>query len=331
MSTSPICFSLGKFERPDGMCFLGVVIDDAVAPVSQIVPSFDADVTLSTLLENWDENFSTLKAGVAAHASSSTFLPVDQLKILSPIDRPPQVFCTGANYGRHVVEMVMIVGLGEVTAGKSNEEKSRIGEEYVARQRAEANPYIFLLPPSAVVGQDMPFPVPPIDQKPDFELELGVVIGKQAFRATENNAMSHVAGYVIVNDLTARARIFRTDPGAIGPDWLAAKGGFGFLPVGPYFVPAEFISDPHNLQIRLSLNGKLFQNDNSNDMTFSIARQIEHVSQYARMLPGDLLCTGSPAGNGIVHGVFLKDGDVIEGEIEGLGCQRLTCVSDNKS
>jgi 2-keto-4-pentenoate hydratase/2-oxohepta-3-ene-1,7-dioic acid hydratase in catechol pathway len=146
-------------------------------------------------------------------------------------------------------------------------------------------------------------------------------------RVPRRDALSYVAGYTIVNDITARDRVFRPDLPGIGTDWLAAKNAPTFLPAGPWLVPAAFAGDPMKLRITLSLNGEVMQDESTADMIFDVARLIEHTSSIATMLPGDLLLTGSPAGNGASRGRFLRPGDVMEGAITGLGRQRNRCVT----
>jgi 2,4-didehydro-3-deoxy-L-rhamnonate hydrolase len=111
----------------------------------------------------------------------------------------------------------------------------------------------------------------------------------------------------------------------LGTDWLRGKSQPGFCPFGPLLVPAEFVTDPHDLRMLLTLNGQAMQDESTADMIFDIARQIEYVSTYAELWPGDLISTGSPAGNGTHYGRFLRDGDVIDATITGLGAQRNHC------
>ncbi len=168
--------------------------------------------------------------------------------------------------------------------------------------------------------------LPPTGTKHDWELELGVVIGADAHLIPRDRAMYCVAGYVIVNDLSTRDRIFRPDMPSLGTDWLAGKNAPTFLPLGPWFTPAQFVPDPMKLQIRLALNGKVMQDATTSDMIFDIPRLIEHVSAITPLRPGDLLLTGSPAGNGAHYGRYLQAGDVMESTITGLGTQRNRCV-----
>ena len=114
----------------------------------------------------------------------------------------------------------------------------------------------------------------------------------------------------------------------MGADWISAKGAPSYLPTGPYLVPSSFVTDPQNLQITLRLNGQAMQNESTADMIFDVARIIEYLSTYVQLWPGDLIATGSPAGNGAHYNRFLKPGDVMEGSITGLGTQRNECVAE---
>ncbi|MFD0203643.1 MULTISPECIES: fumarylacetoacetate hydrolase family protein [Saccharothrix] len=143
--------------------------------------------------------------------------------------------------------------------------------------------------------------------------------------------MRHVAGYTIANDLTARDLVFRPDMREIGTDWLRSKNAPGFTPLGPYLVPAEFVGDPSDLRLTLKLNGETMQDESTEDMIFDVARMVSYASQTTTLLPGDLVLTGSPAGNGMHHGRLLRDGDVMESTITGLGVQRTRCVAEERA
>ena len=321
-------FALGSFVQSDGRAFLGVVSDDAVTPVDALTQGrFPADVTLARLLQDWDANLATIKLAIAAdrrRTPRAPRIPVTDLQAQAPVPDARQVFCTGANYGRHLVQMAVAVG-GPETEGLNPEQRRALGEAFLVRQKAESSPYVFMKPVTSIAGPNDLLILPDFSEKADWEVELGVVIASPTYRVSRANALKHVAGYMVVNDLTARDKVKRTDPGAIGPDWIASKGAPGFLPTGPYLVPAEFVPDPQNLGLRLKVNGVMMQDDSTSDMTFDVARQIEFISSYARMLPGDILCTGTPGGNGVTRGIFLRDGDVMEVEIDGLGRQTTLC------
>jgi 2-keto-4-pentenoate hydratase/2-oxohepta-3-ene-1,7-dioic acid hydratase in catechol pathway len=166
--------------------------------------------------------------------------------------------------------------------------------------------------------------LPDVGGNIDWELELGVVIGRRAHRVSAADAFDYVAGYTIVNDVTARTLVPRNDIAMMGTDWFRAKNQPTFFPTGPYVVPKRFVPDPAKLRIRLSLNGKVMQDALADDLLFDIPSLIAYASSVAVLQPGDLLITGSPAGNGSHWGRFLKDGDVMEAEISGLGTQRST-------
>jgi len=153
-----------------------------------------------------------------------------------------------------------------------------------------------------------------------------VVIGKGGRHIPRTDAFAHVAGYMVANDVTARDWVFRHDMKVLGTDWITGKGAPGFLPTGPFLVPRDAVRDPADLRITLKLNGEVMQDESTSDMIFDISRQIEYISQYMQLLPGDVICTGSPAGNGAHHNRYLRDGDLITGEITGLGMQRQRCV-----
>jgi 2-keto-4-pentenoate hydratase/2-oxohepta-3-ene-1,7-dioic acid hydratase in catechol pathway len=214
----------------------------------------------------------------------------------------------------------------EYEALSPDELKARV--EKMMDERAKALPFVFLKLPSSVVGPRDEVVLPFDVEKPDWELELGVVIGKRAHRVNAEEAMDYVAGYAVVNDVTARELIFRRDGSAIGADWLSGKSFPTFLPFGPMVVPKDQVADPYDLNIRLSVNGKVYQDESTSDMMVSIERQIAYLSSRVVLEPGDLICTGSPYGNGSAFGVFLKPGDMMEGTITGLGTQRNPCVAE---
>jgi 2,4-diketo-3-deoxy-L-fuconate hydrolase len=320
---------LGSFVKDDGPPFLGLVRSGDVVPLFAVDPKqFPTEITIRHLLEDWNDSVAMLKGALASSTDARTRIPLANLQACAPVPDARQVFCAGANYRTHVVEMVVAVGLGPETAGMDAEARRVYGEAYVARQLIESDPYIFMKPVTSIAGPCDDLLLPEFSKKADWELELGAVIGRDTYRVTPEEARSCIAGYMIVNDLTARDKVRRTDPGALGLDWVTAKGAPGFLPTGPYLVPADFVPDPQNLTMRLALNGEVMQNSNTSEMTFSIARQISFISRHTRLLPGDILCTGSPAGNGVASGRFLKHGDVMVAEIEGLGRQRVRCLGE---
>jgi 2-keto-4-pentenoate hydratase/2-oxohepta-3-ene-1,7-dioic acid hydratase in catechol pathway len=192
----------------------------------------------------------------------------------------------------------------------------------------EGIPYFFIGLPACVVGDDEDLVLPSYSDKHDWELELAVVIGRAAFRVSREEALDHVAGYTIVNDITTRDLVFRKDMKEIGTDWYRAKNAPGFLPTGPFLVPADFAPDNGEFALRLELNGEVMQDATTADLLFDLPALISGASQNMPLLPGDLLLTGSPAGNGITRGRLLRNGDVMTASISGLGTQTVRCVSE---
>ena len=276
------------------------------------------------LLDDWDAALPRLEEIAQAGATGD-----DTTEFAAPYI-PRQIFCTGANYRRHVIGLIM--GDPSMRTAEheniSDDERRARAEKTMDERANAALPFCFIKLPSCVVGPNDPVVLPRNVEKPDWELELGVVIGKRAHHVTPETAMDHVAGFVVVNDVTAREHIFRRDGSAIGADWLSGKCFPTFLPFGPMIVPKQFVADPYDLTIRLSVNEKVYQDESTSDMMINIERQVAFLSDRVVLNPGDVICTGSPYGNGSAFGVFLKPGDVMEGTITGLGSQRNPCVAE---
>lgn len=239
---------------------------------------------------------------------------------------PRQVLQSGANYRQHVIDLH--VAHRDGSDGLSEDEARAEAARIMDQRAADDLPYVFIGLPSSVTGPFDDVVLPAWAKKPDWELELAAVIGRPAYQVTTESALDHVAGYTIANDLTDRATVFRRDMPQIGTDWLRSKNAPGFTPVGPWIVPAQSLSDTSDLQVTLKLNGETMQDESTKDMIFSVARLISYVSQNVRLLPGDLVLTGSPAGNGMHWGRLLQGGDVMDASITGLGAQRTRCVSE---
>jgi 2-keto-4-pentenoate hydratase/2-oxohepta-3-ene-1,7-dioic acid hydratase in catechol pathway len=145
---------------------------------------------------------------------------------------------------------------------------------------------------------------------------------------SREEALGVAAGYTICNDVTTRDALIRTDARGLGLDWLAGKCAPAFLPTGPLLAPGPHAGDPMALRITREVDGRTMQDESTSDMLFDLAALVAHISEVAELRPGDLVLTGSPAGNGAHHGVFLEPGDVMEGAISGLGVQRNRCVAE---
>lgn len=323
-------YALGTFSRQHGERFAGLVIDNRVASLEQLVqnqPELKAlgNKSVLALLDQWDDVLPSLNRIAEAPSSSATWFDLADLQTHAPVDLPRQVFCTGANYRKHVVDLTVDAKVGP--EGLDDAGLRAWAEKMMDDRVANGEPYVFTKPVSAISGPFDDLVLPRTTTKPDWELELAVVIGHGGYQIPLDQTLDHVAGFTIVNDISARDLIPRTDYKMLGTDWLRSKGQPGFLPMGPYFVPKQFVADPHKLAMRLSVSGQVMQDETTADMLFGIERQIEYISRYSRLLPGDIICTGSPAGNGTHYGRFLREGDVMEASIEGLGSQRQVCVS----
>lgn len=322
-------FALGTFSirSANSEKFAGLVIDRKVAPISRLAEEYAlpqlCGKSVLALLDSWSTSFKTLKA-LVEKVDTSEWCDESHLKVHPAVDLPRQIFCTGANYRKHVVDMTVDANVGP--EGLSKEELKAWAEEMMDNRVANGEPYVFTKPVSAVSGAYDDLVLPPTTDKPDWELELAVVIGKEGYNISESQAMEYVAGYTIVNDISARDLIPRTDYKVLGTDWFRSKGQPGFLPLGPYVVPSCFIENPYDLLMKLTVSGATMQDETTADMLFNIEKQIAYISKYARLMPGDIICTGSPAGNGTHYNRYLTDGDVMRGEISGLGYQRQKCV-----
>lgn len=333
-------FKLGTFSAAGAPAFAGLLRGDQVIALHALkkvadvkgLPLNGSESVLS-LLQNWHANFANLGEvlSVAEQTGALEWTPVTSLKVHAPVDLPRQIFCTGANYFKHVVDILVSMGPGAHpgTAEMTPAELRAYAENQMRERATSGSPYVFSKLPSAVTGPYDPVMLPALASQPDWELELAVVIGKPARHVRREDAAQYIAGYTIANDITSRDLVWCKEPKAMGTDWVSSKSAPTFLPLGPYLVPAAFVPDPQRLHIVLKLNGEVMQNESTSDMIFDVARQIEYISSRVQLWPGDVICTGSPAGNGIHYGRFLRDGDVMEASISGLGEQRNVCVAES--
>ncbi|MDQ1129634.1 fumarylacetoacetate hydrolase family protein [Microbacterium sp. SORGH_AS_0888] len=315
MSPSTPPFALARFRAGDDIR-LGLVAGERIRPLP---PEELGAASLNAFLAapDWDRIR-------ALCAMVDGWRPLAEATLTAPVE-PRQVVQTGANYRTHVIDLVMA---GRADDGRPEAEvREEVGRMMDAR-RAHGEPYFFIGLPACVVGDDVPLALPAYSDQHDWELELAVVIGREAFRVSREDALSHVAGYTIVNDITTRDRVFRTDAGGLGADWYRSKNAPGFLPTGPLLVPAPFV-DPADLAVRLELNGDVMQDASTTDLLFDVPALIAGASWNMPLLPGDLLLTGSPAGNGAHWGRLLRPGDVMVGSIEGLGSQTVRCIAED--
>ncbi|EFL21182.1 fumarylacetoacetate hydrolase [Streptomyces himastatinicus ATCC 53653] len=311
-------FSLGTFAGESGSPFPGIVVDGRVYNTRTVLP--EAAGTRD-LLADWNASLEALQA--LADEPQGMGLPVGDLRVLPPVQPPGQIIAAGANYREHVIQITVAHRLGKADA--TEDELREQAAREIDERRANGEPYVWIGAPSAINGPYDHLVLPSLGENHDWELELGVIIGREARDVSREEAMSVVAGYTICNDLTTRSLVPRPDIPMMGTDWMRSKNQPGFYPTGPYVVPARFVSDPHDLDITLRLNGEVMQKGNTGDMIFDIPALISYASHRMVLQPGDMLITGSPQGNGSHYGRFLRPGDVMECEITGLGTQRTFC------
>ena len=221
----------------------------------------------------------------------------DDIRLGPPLSRPSKIVCVGLNYAKHAAESGM-----------------DIPEE----------PVLFFKASSAIVGPNDPIIIPKNSEKTDWEVELAVVIGKKASYVSEADALNHVAGYVLHNDVSERA--FQLERSG---QWVKGKSCDTFAPIGPFIATPDEIGDPNNLNLWLKLNGEEMQNSSTSDFIFNIQHVVSYISQFMTLLPGDIISTGTPfgVGLGLTPPVYLKEGDVVELGIEGLGVSKQTCIA----
>jgi 2-keto-4-pentenoate hydratase/2-oxohepta-3-ene-1,7-dioic acid hydratase in catechol pathway len=312
-------FGLGTFAASDGAAFPGLVVRDRVADLR---PVFGPHATTLSLLHDWQASRERLRELAAAATEGG--VPLEQLRPLPPVQPPGQLLCAGANYFNHVRQIAF--SFRKNSGDQRSDHELRAEAEEVTRRRLEVeDPFIFPGLTSALCGARDDVVLWGPGEQHDWELELAVVMGRRARNVGVHEAMEYVAGYTISNDISTRDVMYR--PGFPMTDFIMTKSRPTFFPTGPYIVPREFVPDPRKLRIRLAVNGEVMQDESVDDIIYGVEELVSYASTIAELFPGDLLLTGSPAGNAGHHGNrWLRPGDVIEGEITGLGRQRNVCV-----
>lgn len=226
--------------------------------------------------------------------------PLATTQMLAPILRPPKILALAGNYAEHVRE-----------SGWEMPDKTRV------------TPRLFLKPATAVIGPGAPIVCPRLSREVDYELELGAVISTRGRYIEVGQALHHVAGYTLFNDVSARSLTIaegRTQrEGDWFYDWLAGKWFDTFAAMGPFLVTSDEVGDPQKLAMRLKVNGETRQDATTGLMVFTVAELVAFISQIVTLEPGDVIATGTPSGVGKARGLFLKPGDVVEGYIERVG------------
>jgi 2-keto-4-pentenoate hydratase/2-oxohepta-3-ene-1,7-dioic acid hydratase in catechol pathway len=290
----------------NGQQKLAVKTEQGIVPVSKALETIPEQTdravprTMQDVIDGGEAAVLILRAYVdkvisSIEGSGSDLLLDEAALTLGPcVTRPNNIICVGLNYRKHALETHLAIPEHPVLFTKCSNTLSGHGAD--------------VLLPTAVTS------------KVDYEAELAIVIGKTAKYVAEEDALSHVLGYCIANDLSARDLQLRTS------QWLTGKSLDGFCPIGPYLVTAEEVGDPNCLQIRLTVNGEQRQSSNTADMIFRCSEIVSYISRHMTLVPGDIILTGTP--EGVMMGypeekqVYLKNGDVVTIEIEKLG--RLT-------
>ncbi|MBL9116390.1 MAG: fumarylacetoacetate hydrolase family protein [Verrucomicrobiaceae bacterium] len=249
---------------------------------------------------DWDEEFfggdGLERLAKWAEANAASAPTVDSSTRLGPcVARPSKIICIGLNYADHAAESGMPI---------------------------PKEPIIFFKATSALCGPNDDVVIPKNSKKTDWEVELAFVIGKKASYASEDDALSHVAGYALHNDYSEREWQLER-----GGQWVKGKSCDTFAPLGPFLATSDEIADPQNLGLWLKLNGKTIQNSSTAQMIFGVKTLVSYLSQFMSLLPGDIISTGTPPGVGLgfkPDPLFLKAGDVVELGVDGLGVQSQT-------
>jgi acylpyruvate hydrolase len=285
----------------------GKYIDVAVAlndsRLTEALRLHDAEpASLMHMMQHWPYWQATLPRLVEYWFGSSTQnrqqrqIEADDIHWLPPLMYPRKLICLGANYNDHNAEMDNV--------------------------KPPKFPYCFLKPPTTtLVGSGETVLLPEYAKMIDWEVELAVVIGQRVRHVRGEAAMASIAGYSILNDISARDWVPKEEHSYFGLDWVMAKDFDGAAPMGPFITPAEFVQDPQALTLTLTVNGQLKQHANTASMVFSIQEIIEHLTTIMTLEPGDVIATGTPSGVGYGRKPpeFLRSGDRMVAEIEGLG------------
>ena len=254
-------------------------------------------IDVSAFGEDFDENFfgsngiQRLQKWLEHHQGECPQIS-DENRLGSPICRPSKIVCVGLNYAKHAQESGMEV---------------------------PSEPVLFFKASSAIIGPFDEVILPKNSRKSDWEVELAVIIGAKASYVAEADAMDHVAGYVLHNDISEREYQLER----LG-QWVKGKSCDTFAPLGPFVATRDEIQDPHKLDLWLKLNGKTMQESNTSDLIFGIPKLVSYISEFMTLLPGDVISTGTPfgVGLGLDPQVYLKAGDEMELGIKGLGISR---------
>lgn len=307
-------YRLVSYQKGNSGPQAGVLIGETVyAPDRLLKAGLLRVPTVLGMLQQWDDVNPALDAAVGK-ADPSQGTPLADVKLLAPILYPGAFFCAGANYWDHLEEMAEIA-------------RKTTGKELSMTKGAE--PWFFMKTAAgSMIGTETPARLPSFSQQVDWEAEVGVVIGRKTRNISETRAMEAVAGFVIVNDLSARDLMKREGTPFIY-DWIGQKCFEDGAPTGPWLTPAAYISNPEDMSIKLWVNGVLKQNSNTSRLVHNMAEQVAYLSRHVTLQPGDVIATGTPAGVGMPRGEFLKVGDEVKIEVGGCGTLVNRMVADD--
>jgi 2-keto-4-pentenoate hydratase/2-oxohepta-3-ene-1,7-dioic acid hydratase in catechol pathway len=307
-------FKLATLRKPNGTAFVALVLgEDAVdlktAHAAYGKGRLSTSETMIGLLEDWDANFAVLQEIVAFVEKNG--LPAGSQKlanahVLPPVPRSGKMFYAAQNFQEHVNEMLRA---GMTPAG---------GPQFTG-EKSSSKPYLFLKASSTLAGAFDDITIPTELKRIDWEAEIALAIAKPGKRIKVERALEHVAGFMTTNDVSARDLQIRADRPGLRSDWLSGKSHDNFAPMGPFLVPRAFVKDHMNLFIRLTVNGDVKQDGNTSQFIYTPEEQIEYASHILTLDSGDIFSCGTCGGVGQGTNTFLKPGDVMETEIEGLG------------
>jgi 2-keto-4-pentenoate hydratase/2-oxohepta-3-ene-1,7-dioic acid hydratase in catechol pathway len=290
-------------------------VADAVGPTAAVVRDDQVFVipdrpALADLFADWDAQLERLGRDLDSGALADP-VAVDAVSFLAPVPAPPNLYMVGGNYADHSREM------------------QKLGPDVPVPPAVEG-PFVFLKPTTALAGHRESIVLAGGFQRIDWEVELAVVIGRRAHKISAARAQDHVAGYTVANDISVRDNFIRSsdvDP-PLSFDWFGQKAWLRSCPIGPWLAPNDGSLDPNDLALRLSVNGEIQQDSRTSLMLHSVDEIIAYIANMIPLLPGDTICTGTPAGVGMGHGRFLNAGDEVVAEVEHIGALRNHVVTE---
>lgn len=306
-------YRLVSYADERGLARAGILTDEGRVTEARGLLG-DAFAGVIDILRSWDDTHPRLVRAAERGALKGQGAPLAEIKLLAPVLYPGAFYCAGANYWDHLEEMAEIAMR---TTGKAPSMTKGAGPWFFMKTAA-----------GSIIGTDAPARLPRFSNQVDWEAELGVVIGRKARNISEQDAFGAVAGYLIVNDLSARDLMKREGTPFIY-DWIGQKCFDDGAPMGPWMTPASYVSNPNKLDIKLWVNGVIKQNSNTSRLVHGIAEQIAYLSRHVTLFPGDIIATGTPAGVGMPRGEFLKVGDEVRIEISELGTLVNHMVADD--